>query len=133
MKYVICRAGVRHPHVNHGAISFFVPKHSWENKVCELKPGGRVVIETGVKMDVPEGQVLLISNTAVNPAVYGLVVDTKIVTHGDSSEIILSLHSTNLEHSIFITEDDEIATGVVGLMENVTLVENELVKVEDKS
>jgi len=116
IEYIVCRAGVREPEqkVNdYGGIVFYVPKHTWEHSVCELKPGGRLTIETGIKMKIPSGLGMLITNIPSNPALYGLVVDTQLVHTNNGNEIIISMYSTNKEHSIFITEGDAIAIGVI--------------------
>jgi len=112
IEYFVCRAGVKEPTQKHGGIVFYVPKHTWEHKGCELKPGGRIKIETGIKMKMPDGFGLLVTNIPSSPALYGLVVDTQLVHTNTGSEIVISLFSTNKEHSIFINEEDAIALGI---------------------
>ena len=65
LKYSLCRNGAFHPkRANPGdaGIDFFVPRHTWENGVCELKPGARVNIPSGIKVDVPAGWALIFMN-----------------------------------------------------------------------
>lgn len=126
--YTVCRTGAREPTLemkSQGGIIFYIPKHLWEHETYEIKPLARMTIPLGVKMNIPPSVGLMITNIASSPVIYGLVIDTLLI-HADSvDEIIISVRSTNNDHSIFLNVGDGIAVGVIIKTETYKLINGE--------
>jgi len=117
------RAGTIDPVVKGNNVIFHIPKHTWEHDTCELPPGVRMIVASGIKLDVPKDYAMLITHINEMPAKYGLVVDNQIIHHGDLDEIHFSVRSLNKEHQVYINEGEAIAVGILIPVKTVELVE----------
>lgn len=120
IKYTLCRAGAYHPkRANPGdaGIDFFVPKHTWKHAdnpgICQLEPGARILIPSGVKMDIPAGWAMVFFNKSGIATKYGLVVGAQVVDHGYQGEIHINVINTNNENPVYIDEGDKLVQGVL--------------------
>jgi dUTP pyrophosphatase len=116
LRYAKVRAGAYDPkRANPGdaGIDFFIPKHSWENKAIQLEPGARVLIPSGIKVEVPVGYALVFFNKSGITTKYGLIVGACVVDHGYQGEVHLHIINTNKETPVFLEEGDKIAQGVL--------------------
>jgi len=129
LRYTLCRKGAYRPRrANPGdaGMDFFVPKHTWENSICELAPGARVLIPSGIKMEVPAGWAMIFFNKSGITNKFGLIVGAQVVDHGYTGEIHINVINTNNENPVYIDEGDKLVQGVmipVGLHQ---LVETDL-------
>lgn len=120
IKYTLCRAGAYHPHRSNpgdAGIDFFVPKHTWKHGdnpgICQLEPGARVLIPTGVKMDIPAGWAMVFFNKSGISVKYGLVVGAQVIDHGYQGEIHMNVINTNNENPVYIDEGDKLVQGIL--------------------
>lgn len=128
LKYKLCRAGAFHPERQFDrrcGVVFKIPKHTWEHETCQVGPGMRVVIETGIKMQLPEGKGLLITSIPELTAKFGLQTENTMIHQNHTNEVIITLHSINVDHDVFLSEGDEIAIGYIVPIEDFSLVEDE--------
>lgn len=129
LKYTLCRKGAYRPvrsNPGDAGIDFFVPKHTWETKTCELAPGARVLIPSGIKMEIPAGWAMIFFNKSGVTSKFGLVVGACVVDHGYTGEIHISVINTNNDNPVYIDEGDKLVQGIllpVGLHQ---LVETDL-------
>lgn len=116
IKYSLCRKGAYHPKRSNpgdAGIDFFVPKHTWEEKTCELKPGARVLIPSGIKMDIPAGWALVFFNKSGITSKFGLIVGAQVVDHGYKGEIHINVINTNNDNPVYIDEGDKLVQGIL--------------------
>jgi dUTP pyrophosphatase len=122
LRYTKVRAGAVDPvRANRGdaGIDFFVPKHTWEKNsetgvgMIQLEPGARVLIPTGIKLEVPAGYALIFFNKSGITTKYGLIVGAAVVDHNYQGEVHLSIINTNNENPVYLEEGDKLAQGVL--------------------
>jgi len=128
VNYNVCRGGAIPPKKSGHNIIFHIPNKTWETPVIELLPGSSLRIESGIKMNIPDGFGMMLNNYPLNSSNYGLQVNTQIIHNTYESEIIINLHSSNKNNSIFIHEGDIIAIGII-----ISLPEYNFNNSEDKN
>jgi len=120
IKYTLCRQGAYHPvrsNPGDAGIDFFVPKHTWKHAdnpgICQLEPGARILIPTGVKMDIPAGWALVFFNKSGISVKYGLIVGAQVIDHGYQGEIHMNVINSNNENPVYIDEGDKLVQGIL--------------------
>jgi len=116
IKYTLCRQGAYHPKRSNpgdAGIDFFVPKHTWEHSTCQLEPGARVLIPSGIKMEIPAGWAMVFLNKSGIAVKYGLVVGAQVIDHGYEGEIHINVINTNNDNPVYIDEGDKLVQGVL--------------------
>jgi len=135
LRYTKVRAGAYAPiRANPGdaGIDFFVPEHTWEKPkgrgkgMIQLEPGARVLIPTGIKLEVPAGYALIFFNKSGITTKYGLVVGACVVDHGYQGEVHLHMINSNKENPVYLEDGDKLAQGVLLPIGLHTLVESSL-------
>jgi dUTP pyrophosphatase len=92
MKYCKTR-DVKSPtrgHYRDAGIDFFVPNDFLETTI---KPGRQLIIDSGVKIDVPEGYALVAFNKSGIATKKQLLVGACVVDHGYQGSIHLNVHN----------------------------------------
>lgn len=99
---------VRAHETDAGMDFFFTPI---EAAAVRIKPGQSVLLETGIKMQVPSGCMLQIMNKSGVASKRHLLTGACVVDEGYTGEIFVNLHNigTNVE---FIEPGQKIAQGV---------------------
>ena len=92
-----------------GADLFYCPE---EDIALELRPGGSVILPTGIKIEVPHGYMLEIKNRSSVAAKKSLLVGACVVDSGYSGEIFINLHNIGRK-SMLIHPGDKIAQAVL--------------------
>ena len=90
IRYSIVRAGAFEPERKNPAdagIDFFIPLHSWATKSIELLPGARILIPSGVRMEVPAGWALVFLEKSGIATKFGIVLGARVVDHNYRGEI----------------------------------------------
>tara|TARA_B100001094_G_C18077523_1_gene743437 strand:+ start:796 stop:1257 length:462 start_codon:yes stop_codon:yes gene_type:complete len=97
---------------------FFAPQ---EGAAARIKPGQSVLLETGVKMQVPPGCMLQIMNKSGIASKKHLITGACVVDEGYDGEIFVNLHNigTGIE---YIELGQKIAQGVFVRIEKPSLI-----------
>ena len=103
---------------------FFAPK---DNAPLLVHPGHSCVLETGVKVEVPEGHMLQIMNKSGIASKRSIVTGACVVDRGYDGEIFVNLHNIGRETQI-CEPGTKIAQGVFIRISTPSLLEIE----EDK-
>ena len=137
IRYSLTRAGAYAPvrkNISDAGIDFFIPKHSWETKSIELKPGARILIPSGVRMEVPAGWALVFLEKSGVAVKYGIIIGARVVDHNYRGEIHINVINSNNENSVYIDEGDKLVQGVllpVGCHPLVQVKDKELFDAEE--
>ena len=100
---------------------FFSPA---EGAASRIKPGQSVLLETGIKMQVPPGCMLQIMNKSGVASKKHLITGACVVDEGYTGEIFVNLHNIGTETE-FVEAGQKIAQGVFIKIEKPTLWEIE--------
>ena len=76
-------------------IDFYVPDEWNDGQPCSVPPGGRVLIPSGIKVNVPTGYALIAFNKSGVASKTGLVVGAAVVDEDYQGEIHLNMINTN--------------------------------------
>lgn len=87
---------------------FFAPQ---EGAAARIKPGQSVLLETGIKMQVPSGCMLQIMNKSGIASKKHLITGACVVDEGYDGEIFVNLHNIGTETE-YIELGQKIAQGV---------------------
>lgn len=87
-----------------------------------IRPGESVILETGVKVEVPEGHMLQIMNKSGIATKRSLVTGACVVDRGYDGEIFINLHNIGIEPQV-ITPGNKLAQGVFVKISVPSLVE----------
>jgi dUTP pyrophosphatase len=88
--------GVKTPtrgHENDAGIDFYVP---WEFGEFELKPGRQVIIDSGIKANVPKGHALVAFNKSGIATKKQLLVGACVIDCGYQGSIHLNVHNVGI-------------------------------------
>ncbi len=102
---------------------FFAPQ---EGAAVRIKPGQSVLLETGIKMEVPRGCMLQIMNKSGIASKRHLITGACVVDEGYNGEIFVNLH--NIGNDIeYVEIGQKIAQGVFVRIEkpNLDLIEQD--------
>ena len=101
---------------------FFCPKSNMVRK--RIEPGQSVLLETGIKMQVPEDCMLQIMNKSGIASKKHLIAGACVVDEGYDGEIFVNLHNIGKETQ-FIEPGQKIAQGVFVRIEkpNIRILE----------
>lgn len=92
-------------------IDFFVPNDWNDGKPLTLRPGERVLIPSGIKVNVPTGHALIAFNKSGVASKKGLIVGACVVDEDYQGEIHINVINTcQLKHNW----DDTVWTGDLG-------------------
>jgi len=100
---------------------FFCPED--DRDVC-IEPGQSAVLETGMKVEVPEGCMLQIMNKSGIASRRSLITGACVVDRGYDGEIFINLHNVGSETQT-IKVGQKTAQGVFVRIESPVLVEVE--------
>ena len=102
---------------------FFAPL---EGAAARVKPGQSVLLETGIKMQVPPGCMLQIMNKSGIASKRHLITGACVVDEGYDGEIFVNLHNIGTDIQ-FIEPGQKIAQGVFVRIEkpSLTLIEED--------
>jgi len=102
---------------------FFAPL---EGAAARVKPGQSVLLETGIKMQVPPGCMLQIMNKSGIASKRHLITGACVVDEGYDGEIFVNLHNIGTEIE-YIELGQKIAQGVFVRIEkpSLTLIEED--------
>ena len=100
---------------------FFSPM---EGAAVRIQPGQSVLLETGVKMEVPPGCMLQIMNKAGVASKLHLITGACVVDEGYTGEIFVNLHNIGTDVE-FIDAGQKVAQGVFVRIEKPGLWEIE--------
>ena len=92
------------------------------NDAALIHPGQSVILETGVKVEVPEGYMLQIMNKSGIALKKSLVTGACVVDRGYDGEIFVNLHNIGFETQAFVP-GNKIAQGVFVKITTPSLVE----------
>ena len=112
---------VRAHRTDAGMDFFFSPM---EGAACRIQPGQSVLLETGIKMEVPDDCMLQIMNKSGVASKMHLVTGACVVDEGYTGEIFVNLHNIGKEVE-FIEPGQKIAQGVFVRIEKPSLWEIE--------
>ena len=103
---------------------FFCPKGPMVQK--RIEPGESVLLQTGIKMEVPEDCMLQILNKSGIASKKSLVAGACVVDEGYSGEIFVNLHNIGTKTQ-FIEPGQKIAQGVFVRIEkpNIKIIESD--------
>ena len=110
---------VRAHETDAGMDFFFSPI---EGSAARIKPGQSVLLETGIKMEVPSGTMLQIMNKSGIASKRNLITGACVVDEGYTGEIFVNLHNIGTETE-FIDPGQKVAQGVFVTIEKPTLWE----------
>jgi dUTP pyrophosphatase len=96
---------------------FFAPQ---EGAAARIKPGQSVLLETGIKMQVPSGCMLQIMNKSGIASKKHLITGACVVDEGYNGEIFVNLHNIGTEIE-YIELGQKIAQGVFVRIEKPSL------------
>ncbi len=120
------------PHRAHktdaGMDFFFSPV---EGTAARIKPGQSVLLETGIKMEVPQDCMLQIMNKSGVASKKHLITGACVVDEGYTGEIFVNLHNIGTEVE-YIEVGQKIAQGVFIKIEKPLLLEVEDDNIYDK-
>lgn len=110
------------PHRAHstdaGMDFFFAPT---EGAAARIKPGQSVLLETGIKMQVPPGCMLQIMNKSGIASKRHLITGACVVDEGYDGEIFVNLHNIG-QDTEYIELGQKIAQGVFVRIEKPNLI-----------
>ena len=101
---------------------FFCPSKTTVRK--RIDPGASVLLETGIKMQVPEGCMLQIMNKSGIASKKHLIAGACVVDEGYNGEIFVNLHNIGNTPQ-FVEPGQKIAQGVFVKIESPVLWETE--------
>lgn len=110
---------VRAHRTDAGMDFFFSPI---EGAAARIKPGQSVLLETGIKMEVPSDCMLQIMNKSGIASKKHLITGACVVDEGYTGEIFVNLHNIGTENE-FIEPGQKIAQGVFVRIEKPRLWE----------
>ena len=87
-----------------------------------IRPGESVILETGVKVEVPEGHMLQVMNKSGIASKRSLIVGACVVDRGYDGEIFINMHNVGIEPQV-ITQGNKLAQGVFIKISTPSLVE----------
>ena len=87
-----------------------------------IRPGESVILETGVKVEVPEGHMLQVMNKSGIASRRSLIVGACVVDRGYDGEIFINMHNVGIEPQV-ITQGNKLAQGVFIKISTPSLVE----------
>lgn len=99
---------VRAHQTDAGMDFFFAPV---EGATARIKPGQSILLETGIKMEVPSGCMLQIMNKSGIASKRHLITGACVVDEGYTGEIFVNLHNIGRDVE-FIEAGQKIAQGV---------------------
>src|SRR5262249_3883463 len=113
-----------------------VPQHAYPGDAgldlvacerCELPPGGRAVVATGVALAIPDGYAGFVQPRSGLARRHGIsIVNTPgLIDSGDRGELQITLLTTDREHAFVVEAGMRIAQLVVLQLPQVELVEVE--------
>ncbi len=120
---------VRAHRTDAGMDFFFNPV---EGATCRIKPGQSVLLETGVKMEVPDDCMLQIMNKSGVASKRHLITGACVVDEGYTGEIFVNLHNIGKDIE-FIEPGQKVAQGVFVRIEKPLLWEIEEDSIYDSS
>ena len=97
---------------------FYCPKKDLVRK--RIEPGASVLLETGIKMEVPSDCMLQIMNKSGIASKKHLIAGACVVDEGYNGEIFVNLHNIG-EHVQYIKPGQKIAQGVFVRIEKPNL------------
>lgn len=97
---------------------FFAPR---EGAAARLRPGQSVLLETGIKMQVPPGCMLQIMNKSGLASKKHLITGACVVDEGYDGEIFVNLHNIGTDVE-YIEIGQKIAQGVFVRIEKPALI-----------
>ena len=106
---------------------FFAPI---EGAAARIKPGQSVLLETGIKMEVPSGCMLQIMNKSGIASKRSLITGACVVDEGYTGEIFVNLHNIGKDTE-FVEPGQKIAQGVFIKIEKPSLQEIETDNIYD--
>jgi dUTP pyrophosphatase len=109
-------------HVTDAGMDFFFSPV--EGSAARIKPGQSVLLETGIKMEVPRDCMLQIMNKSGIASKRSLVTGACVVDEGYTGEIFVNLHNIGTDVE-FIDPGQKIAQGVFVRIEKPALWEVE--------
>jgi len=115
IRYSLIRSGAFEPERKNPAdagIDFFVPLHTWETKTIRLEPGARILIPTGIRMEVPAGWALIFLEKSGVATKFGIIVGARVVDHNYRGEIHIHVINTNNDNPVYIDEGDKLVQGI---------------------
>ncbi len=89
-----------------------------------IEPGQSVILETGVKVQVPEGHMLQIMNKSGVASKRSLITGACVVDRGYDGEIFINLHNVGISPQV-LSAGDKLAQGVFIKISTPSLVEVE--------
>ena len=126
------RPGVKLPQRAHdtdaGMDFFFAPV---EGATVRIKPGQSVLLETGIKMEVPQNCMLQIMNKSGIASKKHLITGACVVDEGYTGEIFVNLHNIGTAAE-YIEAGQKIAQGVFVKIEKPKLWEIEVDNIYDE-
>lgn len=102
------------------------PTHDMNDNKLAIFPGHSVVLETGLKFEVPHGYMLEVKNRSSVASKKSLIVGACVVDSGYSGEVFINLHNVGGKEQT-ITEGDKIAQIVM-----IPVVKPDLIQVEEE-
>lgn len=96
-----------------------------------IEPGQSVVLETGVKVEVPKGHMLQIMNKSGIASKRSLIAGACVVDRGYDGEIFINLHNVGVSPQV-ISQGDKLAQGVFIRISTPSVVEIEEDSIYDK-
>ncbi len=100
---------------------FYCPSDKLKTRI-RIDPGKTVLLDTGVKIEVPQGCMLQVMNKSGVASKKRLITGACVVDEGYTGEIFVNLHNIG-EHPQFIESGDKIAQGVFVRIEKPILLE----------
>ena len=109
------------------------PNPDLPKRIESVPPFGNSVFPTGVKIEVPEGDMLEIKNKSGIASKRGLLVGACVVDRGYTGEIFVNLHNINHRSQTFHAGDKIAQAVLVKISTDVELVEAENIYDEETS
>ena len=110
-------------------IDFFVPVEWNSGEPLSVEPGGRVLIPSGIKVNVPSGYALIAFNKSGITSKTGMVVGACVVDEDYQGEVHLSIINTNNSSEMYSDDMYAIDSGYVTITPGDKLVQFILVPV----
>jgi len=82
-------------------IDFFIPDEWNDGQPYHIPPGGRVLIPSGIKVNVPTGYALIAFNKSGVASKTGLIVGACVVDEDYQGEVHLNMINTNQSSEVF--------------------------------
>ena len=111
-------------HKYDAGIDFFVPN---DMGITIVSPGKQCIIDTGIKVDVPEGYALIAFNKSGVATGKQLLVGACVIDHGYQGTININLHNVSNESQL-VRPGEKIVQFVLMKLGN-----HELLEVDEKS